>query len=500
MKKLEKIENTWTKTRGYLPLSRKKWRTKDMVLLLLGIVMVVSQVLVFIRQSGHHASKMATGDRKSISSRSEKITKQKQQKAMGLSTFAMSLSSDRLNENKIEKLTIPSAHGNINNSFGSRNSNKTSGPDGKFNGYPIYRQHGTSSDHPIHSQLHCVGETWHPPRFWKRRRKFLDDSWKLRSCHFQFFCYDVNEKSFVIYLDQKDQTNSASQLSLLDDHTGFWDVSQTYYRNMTQVTPRKEPSGRKKFHVADVHHPYGVSIGSINGKWTNVGIPRLQWFPEVRFGPIPMQNDDPETMEDSYQVYTFPASVVMIPFHSLAASNPGHLVWDDFLPLYTLLQIFGFTNDDAENLRHTFASPTTESNLDLLLIRFVLPPEPNSTQDRGLWAGCDWLQERTEECQNMLHKFAPLMIRYEDAWQTTTQRDPSLQFFDESSKDDKKRKLVCAKNGLAGIGGLSDHGVDKGHGWEERYVPSVEIVLDAGYRVISQPIRSHVPRSKETTP
>jgi hypothetical protein len=472
MKKLKKA--ALTKTGSYSPFcQKKKWRTKDMVLLLLGMAMMVSQLSVFIRHWEHDANNLAgDGERKNIATSREKFTNQTFPLPISLSTFGLSMSSDRPNGISKEKLMIPSANDNFNRTIASKNPNGTTDADGLFNGYPIYRQRGTSSNHPVHSQLHCVGETWHPPQFWKRKRKFLDDSWKLRSCHFQFFCYDVYEKKFVIYLDQKDPANVTSQLSQLDDHTGFWDVSQTYYRNMTQVTPRQEAAGKKKFHVADVHHPYGVSIGSVNGKWTHTGIPRLHWFPEVRFGPIPIQHDDAQTSGNLHQVYTLPASVVMIPFHSLAASNPGHLVWDDFLPLYTLLQIFGLTNNDPENLRHTHSSSwTTDSSLDLLLIRYVLPPELNSTEDRGLWAGCDWLEEGAEQCQKMLHKFAPLMIREKAAWKMTTQRNPNLHFFDDSSKDDKKRKLVCAKNGLAGIGGLSDHGTDKGHGWEERYVP-----------------------------
>ncbi|KAG7367073.1 DUF563 domain containing protein [Nitzschia inconspicua] len=289
---------------------------------------------------------------------------------------------------------------------------------------------------------------------------FQDTSWQHRSCHFQFFCYDVDEKEYVIYLSQKDQDDAGFGLSHLDDHTGHWDVSQTYFRNMTKVTPNEEPAGRKKSHVADVHHPYGVSIGSINGKWAQMGIPRLKWFPKVIYGPVPVAQH--KEHNNPYQVYTLPSSVVMIPFHSLSASNPGHLVWDDFLPLYTLLQIFGFTNDNPNN------SSGEESGFDPLLMRFVLPPEPGSDEDRGLWAGCDWIEERSEQCQKMLHKFAPLMIREQAAWQTTTQHDPILELFDDNQNNDNKKKLVCAKNGLAGIGGLSDHGTDKGHGWEER--------------------------------
>lgn len=445
---------------------KRKWRAKDKILLLLAVAIAISQIYMFSRHWDHHQAANENthgdGDKKNSKTIQNKLLKQ-QQERMDLSNFAVSMSSDRRNETRKESQKLQFAASSLDPSHTNASKNRIDGSDGVFNGYPIYLQHANNNDYPIHSQLHCVGETWHPPHFWKRKKIFQDASWQHRSCHFQFFCYDVDEKEFVIYLNQKEQGESSATLSHLDDHTGHWDVSQTYFRNMTRVTPRQEPAGKTKFHVAEIHHPYGVSIGSINGKWAQMGIPRLQWFPKVKFDPVPINNDT----NNPYVVYTLPSSVVMIPFHSLAASNPGHLVWDDFLPLYTLMQIFGFANDDPT----TTTTTTSQSAFDLLLLRFVLPPEAGSDEDRGLWAGCDWLEEKAEQCQKMLHKFAPLMIREQAAWQTTTQRDPTLEFFnddDGNNNNNSKKKLICAKNGLAGLGGLSDHGTDKGHGWEER--------------------------------
>jgi hypothetical protein len=116
-----------------------------------------------------------------------------------------------------------------------------------------------------------------------------------------------------------------------------YDVTQTIFLNKTTQ-----------------NYPYGVAVGSINQKWGMAGIPNLRWFPQVRHN-FPTH------------FFSLPADVVLLPFHSLAAFNPGHLVWDDFLPIYTLLQIF--------QLEH----------LDLLLVRYQL--------EEGLWAGCDWRQD-----------------------------------------------------------------------------------------------------------
>jgi hypothetical protein len=435
----------------------RKLRARDAILLVLAVTLIASQLLVFHRFTRSQADHSGTD-------LSGKTSMHRNIHRAHFSSFAVSKISSTRNKtrnngsSKIDPEIISREMRRVPNATDIallRKANPYS--DGFFNGYPIYKQNGSNTATPIHSQLHCIGETWHPPTFWKRKREFLDVSWQHRSCHFEFFCYDAQEKEFAIYLNQKDlKETTETTLLHLDNYTSFWDVSQTYYRNMTQVMPNQKLMGKNQLHVADVHHPYGVSIGSINGKWAHTGIPRLNWFPKIRYGPIPIH-------DNSYDVYTLPSSVVMIPFHSLSASNPGHLVWDDWLPIYSLLQIFGFSND---------GSKIDTTTLDLLLLRYILPPDRLTNDTRGLWAGCDWLAERAAQCQNMLHKFAPLMIRNEAAWQTTTQKDPDMILFDGSKLQEKesnggKNKLVCARNGLAGIGQLSDHGTDKGHGWEE---------------------------------
>jgi hypothetical protein len=63
----------------------------------------------------------------------------------------------------------------------------------------------------------------------------------------------------------------------------------------------------------------------------------------------------------------------MILFHSMNAANPGHLVWDDWLPIYTLLTMFQVLPGDPQ----------------LLWMRYIL------TGEKGLWASCDVNEERT---------------------------------------------------------------------------------------------------------
>mmetsp|Transcript_2354 Transcript_2354/g.5412 ORF Transcript_2354/g.5412 Transcript_2354/m.5412 type:complete len:408 (-) Transcript_2354:71-1294(-) len=199
-----------------------------------------------------------------------------------------------------------------------------------------------------------------------------------------------------------------------------------------------------------------VSLGGINLKW-NQEISRLKWFPEVR------------TMDPGQPLsyYELPSSVVMIPFHSMNGGNPGHLVWDDFLPIYTLLSMFQLKNKSKE----------------LLLMRQVLGGKDDESRNknknkklndsRGLWASCDWTDEKRSMCKKMYRKFLPLMLGENPVHSDlATSEDfdfrPSISTSTSTSSDAGKTTLVCAKHGVAGIGALTDHGTSKLHGWDEK--------------------------------
>lgn len=124
-------------------------------------------------------------------------------------------------------------------------------------------------------------------------------SWQHRSCQFDFFCYDLKEKEYVIF-EGPDEKDASTFPKHADVSQGYMMVNQTH-------------------HIPGL--PYNIAIGGLNGKWTQEGIVRLKWYPTVR-------NELPKNF------YALPSDVVMIPFHSLASFNPGHLVWDDFLPIY----------------------------------------------------------------------------------------------------------------------------------------------------------------------
>jgi hypothetical protein len=257
---------------------------------------------------------------------------------------------------------------------------------------------------PKETISHCVGENYQSKT-----------SWMHRSCHFQFMCFDTASQEYVVFQDP--QGERLMQEHVEDSHH-FLDVSQSYLQPAVN-----------KYNT--------VSIGGINLKWgmdDNFGVSRLQWFPKIR------------TIQDYTAYWELPENVIMIPFHSLNAANPGHLVWDDFLPIWTLLTMF--------QLDH--------SGMELLMMRYIL-------QDgiRGMWASCDYKDENNEQCVKMLRKFLPLMVGLNGKYKDMPTNEG---FVFRVPQDDKSTsaRLVCAKHGLAGIGALTDHGVEKLHGWEAK--------------------------------
>ena len=171
-----------------------------------------------------------------------------------------------------------------------------------------------------------------------------------------------------------------------------------------------------------------VSLGGINAKWGS-GKDRLKWFPRI----ISPSSD--EYRGRGY--YALSDDIVLIPHHQLNGMNPGHLVWDDFLPIFNLLRMF---YDPANKQRP-------------LLIRSALDPP--------LWATCDTMEWRKEVCAKVVPKFLPLMGISGETYFTTGES------FLNVTHGLQKSDLICGANGAAGMGALTDHGPTKLHGWQK---------------------------------
>jgi hypothetical protein len=279
--------------------------------------------------------------------------------------------------------------------------------DGRFNGYPI---HFRKDQINVETLSHCVGENYQEK-----------SSWMKRSCEFSdFFCFDTTTKDYVVF-DRAENEKMYKHAESQD----FIDISQSYLK--------------KSHSKANT-----MSLGGINLKWAH-DVSRLEWFPEIR-----ILKDD-----ESLSYYELPSNVVLVPFHSMNGGNPGHLVWDDFLPVYNLLAMFQLTDESTE----------------LMMMRYVLKnqegKEGTDDYSRGLWASCDWTDEKRDLCKKMYKKFLPLMLGSNPIYDEM----PTTENFDFQPSDEnagKKSTLVCARHGLAGIGALTDHGTSKLHGWEDR--------------------------------
>lgn len=251
---------------------------------------------------------------------------------------------------------------------------------GSFNGIPIYYK-----EEPLeYSTISCVGEN------------FQSDAHMYRSCQFRHFCFDIEEKEFVI-------TQSPQEQAWLSSFNSSSLITSAVDTNIS------------------------VSLGGVNLKWGKDPFEQLKWFPRI------LRSDEPIT--DGY--YQLPDDYVWVPYHSMAGFNIGHLVWDDGLPIYTLLSMFGL-----------------ENNKTPLLMRYVLKQGP-------LWATCDWNDDMKTKCNNLIRsKFLPLMGVVDGSTFSTTE---DFRFQPSTVKS----KYVCARYGAAGIGMLSDHG-QKTHGWQPR--------------------------------
>lgn len=202
---------------------------------------------------------------------------------------------------------LTSEEGSAAQSMPSSNSTKQS--DGTFSGYPVYyvsgnaqsllsRSNGTKSRQHS-SGVHCVGENFQS-----------ETAWVHKSCQFRNLCFDTREKEFIIFRSTQDvQVDQALWKYRNDDvsthgNNGIFAWLSSLFSAANSLRNRRSSMQAEE----------AVAIGGINPKWTwgEGGVPRLKWFPKVI-----VTDDFPE----SY--YELDPEVVLIPFHSFYAANPG---------------------------------------------------------------------------------------------------------------------------------------------------------------------------------
>jgi hypothetical protein len=281
-------------------------------------------------------------------------------------------------------------------------------PDAYLNIVPLYRQNAANH---IHSSIHCVGET-----------PFEETSWIYRSCQYTYLCFHPQTYDFFVVDSPQHQALQQHLQQRPASKNAHWHVSTDLYHssnnnNNNITTPP-------------------LALGGINSRWNgtafNEGLDKVKWAPNVV-----------ESMPSSY--YLMDDNIVLVPFHSFAGHNVGHLLWDDFLPIYTLLQMFGYVDTEGDD------------NHQPLLLRVNTLPI--------LYASCDMRRNKKMGCKDNFNKFLPLMGVDPSTFTTLTEVHVTSSMDSDSKAPAPESLPICAKHAVAGLGMLTDHGL-KDHGWE----------------------------------
>jgi hypothetical protein len=228
-----------------------------------------------------------------------------------------------------------------------------------------------------------------------------------RSCEFTNLCLDTQTREFHI-------VQSTSQQELQEHRVPLSYIS-------TELLS------------SDASTNLTLALGGINPRWLgkdyNQGIEKVKWFPKV-------------VSQAPAQYYVLDPTVTLLPFHSFAAHNVGHLLWDDFLPIYTLLSVFG--RADLISRQSLTLSPDK-----LLLLRVDTLPL--------LYGTCEMRRKKGKKCADNFEKFLPLLGV--DPRTFTTLKTTNFQPLSSNGPT-----WICARNAMAGLGMLTDHGL-KDHGW-----------------------------------
>ena len=279
-----------------------------------------------------------------------------------------------------------------------------------FNGIPVTFHH-TDDDTPT-SRVHCIHEKMGD-------NNSGDTAWLTRSCLYQNLCLNVDTDEYVLFTNQQ-----------------AGETASTIHRRNNNNTM--------------------VALGAINPRWTNrgfnMGVWKVQWAPTW------------QSTQDVSGYYALPDNYVLIPFHSLAAHNIGHLLWDDFYSIFSLLRIFGLLPLHQEQ-----QSPPPLMNYTLLPLRHKIA--------ETLYANCDIRPNKRQQCAHNLDRFLPL-LGVDPVHFSTTQK-AVLQI------PNRQSPLVCAKQAVAGLGLLQDHGWHD-HGWNGQGHRPHNLARGANFRAFGE--------------
>ena len=333
-------------------------------------------------------------------------------------------------------------------------------PDAYFNNVPVrlrdvvveQQQEGPPS---FHSSVHCVGETHDP-----------STAWKHRSCNYVHLCLDLGQSKHESGQQQQQQQQQHPEFFLVTSKADK--EYQNRFRHSMMGNLRYSSTEIQK--TSPSSSSIDVALGGINPMWKakpvkhvpyEIGIDNIQWAPKV-YDQMPFE-----------KYYELDPNVVLIPYHSFAAANVGHLLWDDFLPIYNLLRIFGYdqtstttttTNTQTETGTQRWSS-SDGAGFQHLFLRVNTGPK--------LFGSCDLRAWKREACLHNIQRFLPLFGVDPNTFSTLTDArlttEPTVANNNNNDKNNEAKAVpknypICAKRAVAGLGWLTDHGV-RDHGW-----------------------------------
>jgi len=282
----------------------------------------------------------------------------------------------------------------------------------------------------------CLGknpmDSEHP-----ERRKEMD--WIFHSCSYHNLCYAPKEGRWLLFTGDKEKTDAVP-----------------------------------------------VSIGAINSRWTwdryrGNSAWQMSFRPEDVPGPLPVghpgfrwAHEIPELR--SYMAHAQPgvldSDVTWILYHSMAAHNFGHMMWDDLGALFLLQKLFGISIEREAASTEQKRSGHLRMPATALPVRFSFP-EAHPI----MWATCEFQEKNRKDkigtCEKLLSQWLPALglgngngtmaERSERQGIGKALAPPRMA---HDIKYDPSVEYVCFPWAVAGIGMLSDH-CTKLHGWDE---------------------------------
>lgn len=307
---------------------------------------------------------------------------------------------------------------------------------------------------PFVSTIHCVGET------------FLNNSWWYKSCHFTNLCYHFIDKEFHLFDDDDEATKTTTT------PTANWRSTTNFYSST----------------LFGEWHNFQVSPGGILAEE-----PRrinLPWFPRVIRLPRSGSNSSnsrlrrtavPRRRRQTY--WHVPSHPILVPFFPRLANNAGHLIWDNWLPLYQLLRMFLLLPEEDNNNRHDPLEGIGGLDSTTTTSASTTPATPHvlfhNLRKKGRCRFLDtWCQV------HMIHKFIGMLDVLPEHYLDLTKVNITMsgernRGSSRSSKESDSggetsvatwSPYICFDHAVAGLGVLTDHGTNQRHGqYQEDY-------------------------------